>query len=90
MTTPMFVEMSIVGLRSPRLVNVSDIRSVGRTPDNQHVDVEIRGIDGEGLLELVEGSYEDWCERLGVRRASEVDGQELAAAASRYEQEARA
>jgi hypothetical protein len=39
---------------------------------------------------LVEGSYEDWCERLGVRREAEVDGQELAEAVSRYEQEARA
>jgi hypothetical protein len=87
MTTPQFVEMSIVGLRSPRLVNVNGIKAVSPSREGQRVEVELWGSEEEPWLRvLVEGSYEDWCARLGVRRASQVDGQELKEAVSRFGQ----
>jgi len=89
MTTPQFVEMAIRGA-PPELVAVSDIKRIVPTAARLWVEVELLSADDERLRVLVEGGSEDWCERLGVRREAEVDGQQLADAVSRYEQEARA
>jgi hypothetical protein len=89
-TAPQFVEVIVADdLGAPtQLVAVSDIKRVYPGGDGVHMQV-LTG-DGDRLWWLVEGSYEKWRARLGVRRASEVDGRELAEAVSRYEQEARA
>jgi hypothetical protein len=87
--TPQFVEIAIGG--GPlELVPVSDIKRVRRTASRSWVEVELLSPDGEWLRVTTFGRYEDWAERLGVRLLAEVDGQELADAVSRYEQEARA
>jgi len=67
--TPQFVEMDVVGWGGMRLVNVNGIKAVSPSREGQRVEVELWGSEEEPWLRvLVEGSYEDWAERLGAAR----------------------
>jgi hypothetical protein len=90
MTTPQFVEMRLHGVATAELVATNDIKRIVPAPEHGWVEMDLLSADGERLRVLVAGSYRGWCERLGVPVPAEVDGQALAAAVSRYEQEARA